>query len=404
MPTATLTDNALAILSGKVDELNKRAARNGLEPLTLRVLGRNEVRDTYPNGVDRIDYTNDVELTGVSPRIDGWQVIARIEFTDNGNLVHVAPSIGNIDNKYRTIDNRCDHCNTRRRRNDVIVLRNDDGSEICVGRNCVADFIRDADADALIDFAKLLGNLESMVNEACEEDMGGGEREVIAYPLVSVLQNASIVIRKIGWVSATKAREEDVVSTKENVSALLNPPRNAIALHDWEKWVRKLNLVVTDFDKELAARALEWVRNVEPGDSDYLHNIKLLALSDTVAHDKLGYVVSIISAYQRETNKQVERAARPESVYYGVAGKRNRNIQAECKGLRSFDGYYGVTTMVKFEAYIDGKVAPIVWFASGDRTPDFEVGEEYTFDATVKKHEEHETYGKQTIVNRVTVR
>ena len=98
-------------------------------------------------------------------------------------------------------------------------------------------------------------------------------------------------------------------------------------------------------------------------------------------------------------------AAKGTKVYFGEPKVRVRGISATCVGVNSFEGHYGVTTLVRFEHRIsESEYAVLVWFASGDKTEDFEAGEDYTFDATVKGHDEHDKYGKQTKINRVTVK
>ena len=69
------------------------------------------------------------------------------------------------------------------------------------------------------------------------------------------------------------------------------------------------------------------------------------------------------------------------------------------KGVHYSEGQFGVTTIVRMSADLpNGKVAPIVWFASGDR--EFEVGAQYHLRAGIKDCNDHPTYGKQSVVTR----
>ena len=408
--TGKLTDSGVSRLTDKLAKMNKRAVRMSLDELVLTVVKREAITTKSPSGLDYTVYVNHVEVAGELPCIDGWRVAGRVEYTEHGNLVHCAPWVDNLDSRYRTIGNVCEHCNTNRRRNDVIVLRNDAGRELCVGRNCVADFIRSGDAEALIWYAGLIG---SDLCSECDEDwdMRGGRVPAGATPM-TVVSAASICIRKLGWVSGKTAYDYDKGSTKNDVIDLLFPPYGSEGRRAWEHWIKRNDLTVTDHDTDLAGKAIEWAQSVDTSKSDYLYNLSILAKSEWVGIDKFGYLVSIIVAYNNACERETERAERRAKaadkgtkVYFGSPKVRSKGVKATCTGLNSFDGNYGVTTLVRFEARMgDAEYAPLVWFASGDKTEDFEVGNEYTFDATCKDHADHEKYGKQTRINRVTVK
>ena len=409
--TGKTTDAGLTVLRDKVKKLNKRAVRLGLAEMTLTVVRTETVKRSTLSGLDCSVRINHVEVDGCPPCIDGWVVAARIEFTEAGNLVHVAPNAGSIDHAWKTAPNRCDHCNTIRRRNDVIVIRNVDGRELCVGRNCLADYIRSKDAEAMIEYADWLGNVERFISDA--DDDYRGERVVFGESIETVLSAASICIRKLGWVSGREAYNGQKGSTKNDVSALLfAPPAGSRAYRDWERWIEDCDLTVCDHDIDLAAKALAWAKSLDPKESEYLHNLKVLAQSEWIGADKFGYVVSMIPAYNKEVERETERAARAaraaakgEKGYIGEPKKRIKGIEATCVGVRSYEGSYGVGTCIRFEHRIDdASYAVLTWFATGDKTEDYEVGEDYTFDATCKKHEDNPKYGKATLINRVTVK
>lgn len=402
--TGKLNDSALSALRDKLKRLNKRAVRLGLEPMRMMILRTETVSRKMPSGLDESVCINHIEVTGCAPRINGWVVAARIEFTNNGNLVHVAPGIGSVDNRYRTIGNICEHCNTNRRRNDIIVIRHFDGREICVGRNCLADYIRTESAEGLIEAASWGDTVSEAISEFESDYYGSGGRPVES--VETLVQAASICIRKLGWVSGREAYDNGRSSTRDDVCNLLVPPTGHNAIVEWKLWIENNGLTVTDYDKDLATKAIEWAKSVQPGDSDYLHNLNVLASAEMATWDNAGYIVSIIPAYNRAVERETERAALAEKKgrkgYIGEPKKRMRGIKATCVGIRSFEGRYGVTTMLRFEHRIsESEYAVLIWFASGDKTEDFDLDTEYTFDATCKGHNDHEKYGKQVQINRL---
>ena len=401
-----LREVALSLLQDKVKGLNKRAVRLGLEPMTLTVVRVEEVDTKNPSGLPQTVKVNHIELNGCAPCINGWTVVARIEFTEAGNLVHCAPHAGSVDHAWKTCGNVCQHCNTKRRRNDVIVIRHTDGREIIVGRNCLADYIRSADAEGLIEYASWLGSVETLVSDCEDCDEYHGPRAKPTERLETVVAAASICIRKLGWVSGSVAYDKNIGSTKNDVFSLLFPPYNSAARADWKAWIKDCDLTICKHDTDLAAKAIEWAKSLDAGESEYLHNLKTLAQLESVDASKFGYIVSIIPAYnravERETEYADEKAAKGTKVFIGEPKKRMKAVEATCVGVRSFEGAYGVTTMVRFEARVDSdSYAVLTWFATGDKTEEWGVGELYTFDATCKKHEDNSKYGKQTMINRV---
>ncbi len=172
--TGKLTDLGVERLRVKLAGMNKRAVRLGLDKLVLTLGERTAVKTKGPTGLDYTVFVNEVEVAGCLPCIEGWSCVARIEFTELGNLVHCAPGVDDLDSSYRTVKNKCDHCNTNRIRNDILVLRGSEGQEICVGRNCVADFVRSGGAEGLIWYASWLGS--DICGERDEDWEMGGKR------------------------------------------------------------------------------------------------------------------------------------------------------------------------------------------------------------------------------------
>ena len=403
-----VTAGGLELLKDKVEQLNRRATRLGVAPMTVAVVGRELVEQSHPCGVKFSREYLTVEVQGVAPRINGWEVAARIEFTEAGNLVHVAPGAGSVQESWRTVSNKCEHCNTNRRRNDLIAIRHEDGREIVVGRNCLADYIRTTSADGLIAYAVSLSEFGTLVMSAESEFWGADRAGEATETLDTILKFASLCIRKLGWASGTMARNDitgRTVSTADNVRQLLYPPRNAAAYEDWQKWVNDNDLYANEHDAGEVVLANEWLATLpENPDNEYLHNLRVLRDLGYIQYSKMGYAVSIIiaarKAREEETRRKEFAKSNADKTFVGEVGKRMRDLPVTVKRLRSTEGAYGVTTIITFEN--DGN--DITWFATGDKTESFKEGEALNIDATVKDHKDDARYGKSTIVNRVTVK
>jgi len=414
--TAELNERGMTILREKVDSLNKRARRHGMAELDLRILSAEPFERKIKVGQDELtvpDVLYKVEVAGCEPCINGWKLAAKIEFNDIiGNVVRIAP--GRDDDgsysQYRTIGAVCEHCNTTRRRNDVFVLEHEDGSRKIIGRNCLADYLRCGDADSLARWAEW----QSQIRDACCDDgevdddgrefMGG--RGNPAMPLSAYLRVVAVVKRKFGWMGRTAARESyDGIATADIAARVLYGRGRS---HD--KWIADNKLVPNDDDGAYVEKAIAWACEIDPGHVEYKDIIKRIAIAGIVDMRKLdGYAASILIAYDKHCEREIEyaarRAAAKDKEFYGDAKKRYRNIPVKCVGLNSFEGHYGVTTLVRFEYYPEGpngkRKAVLTWFASGDKYNDWDLDSSYLIDFTVKGHEDHDKYGKQTRINRV---
>ena len=393
---ATLSKPALDILTEKVENLNKRAVKNNLPLMGLNVREVGFV-PFYGTGFGNSQIMFNVELSGCIPRINGWGLVARIEFTNTiGAIVKIVPGVDDDGSfaKYRDEQGNCEHCNTNRRRNDVFVVEHTDGRRKVVGRNCLADFIRTNDVAGLIARAKAL---EEWTCEYFESEGGrsGGKAYV---PLASYVSTVSMLVRKFGWASRTACKDTDEQSTADCADYYYNATG-----HKHNEWVKKNELYTSDNDKELAENAIKWASEVDASKSEYLDVIKRIAQSGEFEWKLDGYVASIICAYQKDLDRQAKLANSNKSKgFIGKPKERIRDLLVTVVRVRYFEGNYGTRTIVAMEHKLtDDSVAPITWFASGSK--DFEEGTDYNLTATIKEHTEDNNWGKQTIVQRATL-
>lgn len=406
--TGTLQTWALPVLQAQIDKLNRRSKKCGTDPMELvtkemytKVAGKDEM------GQDKIIELADVVVYGEIPRIEGYRLLAKITPSEvkGQNFVKAVP--GNdrdLDPAYRTIGMRCDHCNHQRRRNDVFVIQNlETGEEKIIGRNCAADYCRTADIEAMIEWADWVSSVEEAVGENYGDYCGGGRGRpmtAIEYYLTTV----SLCIRKLGWMSRSKSGEFGPEATADVVNYLLWTTGCGKAKNEF---IRKKELYSSDQDKKLAEDALEWIRNLpeEKKDSDYMYNLYLACATTFVDHSSAGLVASLIPAYQREIEAEIKRAKLRKAAagreYIGTLKKRMRDLPLTVIGVSSHDSAFGVKTFIRF---LTDEENLVVWSASGDRTQEFKQGHKYIVDATPKDHVDHETFGKQTFVNRVTIK
>jgi hypothetical protein len=328
-----------------------------------------------------------VTVCGSTPHINGWDVVARIEPVDGGNLVHCTPGVDSVDPKWRTWGNKCQHCDKKRKRNDLVILRDGDGHEMAVGRNCLADFLgcegQQVNLSYWFDEVKLGG----------DDYLSGGMMEVLLTPMQALVA-ASALIRKHGWVSRAMADQNETESTSSLMWYWLRKS---------EKYIKESGqLVADDTDVEIASSTIAWCLEHIDSDKEYTRNLALLCQQQVVEDRQLGYIASAIPAWQRATQERVERESKQHKPKEWVDGEKVKSLPVKVLRTKVIPGYMGgLTTIISMVAEDDDNQYPLVWFATG--LHEYQSGDEVLVSGTVKDRNEHEKYGKQTILTRCKI-
>ena len=355
-----------------------------------------------------------VEVTGESPKLNGWEFIAVLEpmETDDGavlNLIQCLPG-KECPTDQRTRINICDHCHANRRRKQTFVVFNAERGEYkSVGRQCIKDFMGyHADVEGLIAQAEMLASLFGIL-EGCgepDEEEFGGHYRPDGWDLETFLELTACRIRLFGWLGAGHARDMGRMDSTKNVilEIIGLPPRDEKARKEWEKLVA--DHTIEECDKGIAKSAIEWAREI-PNEkiegNDYLANINLIARVGAVSRKTAGVAASIVASYHREGENELKRqefARRPESFHIGEIGKRIPLMTVKCEKIVMNETAYGVTGIHKMTTTSEPIGSDLTWFASQGRV--MEEGQTYHIAATVKAHDEYKGR-KQTIVTRVAV-
>ena len=396
--------------SKNIAKMNRKAVKLGCEPIVFTKVGEKEVERTFYYNVNtREEYSRkykvkaiEVVLTGAAPKLEGFQFIARIEYLKDrkSTLFHTVPGSNvKIDERFRALDvSTCEHCNLIRRRNDTfVVLETATGKQTQVGRQCLADFTGINDPEKVAAKASGLSVFENLSDY---EEMAWGRVRENTIDTMEALALTSAYIGKYGWVPKSQAEFHN--PTANNVEAHFFLGVRTAEQRKFEKEMTAIS--EEEFHQERAKKVLEWIKTElsHKAKSDYELNLVTLVVNELTERRHLGIVCSAVAAYQRAMNQKVEYAARKEkmaaSEHVGTVGERLKGIKVKVQFLKSFDGAYGATTLIKFITE-DGNV--MAWFASGDKS--FEVGQEYTIDGTVKGHNEYQGI-KETAMSRVKVK
>lgn len=402
--TTTLTTTAAWVRDSDVDELqkrvnrvNQRATKLGASPVVLRITGKDRIKT-----IDRRTRVREVEVEvlGSQPRLPGgWVLLAVMDHREALPIVKSVPG-RELPAGQRDRGPLCDRCGKNRRRTDTFVLQDESGKVVQVGRNCLGDFLGAAGDNPerlLLFWTAALGVLDGYDDEG-----GWGGRIVPRLSVTETVLLSAAVIDQEGWVSKAVAQNENRYATASTVADIIWPRKlDGQAAVEFGKLRDAIEARINDTLRAEATAAIEWAKGHAESDSDYLHNLAALALSDVVSDNKLGLLVSLIASYRREQDRLVEAERRQ------VAGAASRHVGQVKERMelgltltgkpRAFDGDFGTSYLAEFT---DGTNL-FVWWASSDPVSNgWEIGVERQAKATVKKHESFKGVDR-TVVNRV---
>jgi hypothetical protein len=393
-------------LTSKLDALIKRAAKLGCEIPTYTIGAsfekitqrREEANDFRFDGEENLDFTYEevityypVMVSGSAPKIDGWQFAATCDYAESPVIIRALITDVKIPTYYRTCGAICEHCNLSRDRHECVILVHDDGRVIQVGKSCMRDFTGHKSPERLAEMAELLRDLD-------DDCRGFASGESMPDPsLANVLSWTSSVIGRLGWVS--KANANDDIGKASTASAVMNTMFKYIeCCKKREKFPFPLP---SKLDQARADAAIAWVKSLTPS-SDYEQNIVAVASRSGVSGRNWGIAVSIMAAYDRVMADRVKKDA---SEFVGTVG---RKVNCTCTKKTCKCAPIKVTVTRCFAlpdygygaSYIhvmrDASNNALVWKTGSC----LRTGFDYTLTGTVKEHEDHPKYGKQTILTR----
>ncbi len=414
-----IPEGNLQMLEAAISKLNRRAAKLGVEPVTLSITGREEevwytdptnpaagripeerVKRLSLEGLRRVVLAFlTVTVSGETPKLAGWTFLATLDHTaETGVILRTVPG-ETVPESYRTAPATCDHCHLTRRRHQTFILRHDDGRHTQVGRQCLTDFLGGQTPENLAERATWLGLIGDALRGAEEwsDGFGGGESRWL---VEDVLASASASITKHGWVSRKAAAERGSYATADRLASIFTARS---LLREDER------IDVTAADVELAARTVEWAHglSLRATLSDYEHNVHVLLTGTSLRVKDFGVAASAVAAYQREVGQAAQREhERATSAYFGEVGKRAEYTLTIVNRV-DIPGDWGTTRLY---IMVDPAGNRAKTFASrllwkelpGGGTEGAELGDTWRVKATVKAHEEYKGVA-YTNLSRVTL-
>ena len=403
------------ILTNRLDDLKREVGR----------LGRRAVRyfgATDPIRVETLDRTwqwtdedtgemwrwQAVRIVGEPPVVPGFEFIGKIEHIRNSdgtytNILKAVPG-QDIPDRFRNAGPNCDLCRRDIYRRDTFLVRNQEtGQVVQLGRDDLRAYTGADNAEDVAKYSEIWAQVESDLISMSEP--GGDGAAAVGFDPLRVVEEAAAVTRVVGRYVRTDSIDD--MPTRDAVAMrLLRTGRHGANLAQLG-----LDFPTTEADREKARAVIEWVRNMEWPDSDYLWNLTV-ALKNPVTERTLGIAASAVAAYDRavarglvDTESDLEdEDGTIESQWVGEKKQRFDFTDLTVTRRHSFEGTYGTTWVYNFR---DPDGNALVWFASRpievneERWAD--VGDVIDLKATVKDHKVDTYKGrneKQTIITR----
>src|SRR5579885_1648950 len=136
--TYEIYEQNLSTLVSKLERLNRKLARINVQQLTWKQTG--ERFEALPDDPAKKIRFIKLEVDGLIPSQNGWNFVATLVHTDEGNIVRSVPGY-TVPVEFRDKPTWCDHCKCNRVRRDTYIVQHEDGRIMQVGSNCLEDFI-----------------------------------------------------------------------------------------------------------------------------------------------------------------------------------------------------------------------------------------------------------------------
>lgn len=282
-----------------------------------------------------------VEAEGTA-LVNGWQFIASVEHTSQGNIFSKALTDVEIPERYRTMNPTCEHCNSSRGRLYTFIVHNPETGEFkMVGKSCLTDFTHGMS----VTFASYLASLKDIFREAEEAPIGGGSWHHRYYETEVVLRYIAETIRCFGY-----RKSDSNNPTRSQFQLMMDVHMGNVGNMDKELVSDVLyQMEATGFDPDCAAaeemvnNALAWLREQEAS-NDYMHNLKTACALDCIHAGSFGLLVSLFPTYDRgleiQEKRKAEQKQEASSQFVGKIGERITVDVSSVKCATSWDNSY----------------------------------------------------------------
>lgn len=337
-----------------------------------------------------------VTVTGYETKLDGWTGVAVLDWTVNPDEAFVVRFPGHdednapeVSDELRTRGAVCDHCSTKRRRNNTVVFTHDDGRTVAVGTGCVLEYLGVDPRTVLM--------LSDFVRSLDDDD---GPAAAPSMDPVEFVALAAEVTRFFGFVRSGNPDSTKDLTVKVGVTGLTTSSAD-------RDLARELaDALDMGRGRAKAEAVVAWV-NAETNPSDFLRSAKVALTGYPVeagsrsagllaalpfSHDRhLGLVA------ERDAKRKAEAEARKTGEFVGTVGDK-LTVKGTVTFYNTYDGMYGTSARLTMVTDDGNRVTT---YGSGNTLFGWDVGDNVEVTGKVKAHDDDDRFGKSTVLERV---
>lgn len=336
-----------------------------------------------------------VEVEGTA-KINNYECIAILEMHESGNIIHRINTEIELPERFKTTDNICEHCNSKRERKELYVIYNSDTKEYKqVGSSCLMLYTNGLDAQYVAAWIDGITELE-------ENDGSIGKCGKSYLNVDDILRFSTELINKVGYFNTSSD-----IPTKLMISYMMDNRSLKDNVRELNYILRKNHFNV-EFEKEdffkpdtenIVSSIKEYYLSLEDN-SEFIHNVQVLLKEGYTDLINIGYLSYLPEGYNKHIQKEVKRAKQQlieeKSEYFGEINKRYKSENVySMEVITSYSTMYGETYIYKITLKA-GNI--LIWKSSNwYSADDLSRVEKITF--TIKAHNEYREV-KQTEVSR----
>lgn len=376
-------------LKKKLNRIKKKCEKTGND-FSFEVIGE-EIKDFIDNKGNKSYYKFFiVNVSGVAI-INGWQAVAVLDCTFNGNIVHKLDNV-EIPNCYYNSPNVCDHCKSERNRKNLFVIYNKETNEWKqVGKNCLEIYTGGLDAEYVTAYYDGITQFEKYNNIDYEDVIKWNHHY---YNVKTIIAYAFVIINKMGTYYNSSCDIPTKLLVKE---MLINNIDKAI--YNINKYLKNAGFncefsdsdFCLDEDDSIVTEIINYYNSLKDN-NDFVHNVQVMLKDGYVDIKNAGYLCYLPKGYSDYKEKLKQNQM---SHWFGEVGKRYKNLKINYWDvIASWSNEYGMTFIYKI-VLVSGDI--LIWKTNKD------ISECDTISFTVKEHKEYNGV-KQTEITRGVVK
>jgi hypothetical protein len=281
----------------------------------------------------------EVEAEGTA-KINGWKFLAKIEHTDEGNVVTAMRE--DLLKEFHTLPPNCDHCRSKRSRSTTYIVENKEGERKQVGKSCLKAFTGGFSAATAAYFYEWLGELKR--SGSLQQGAKGGYIQTS-----QILPYIYETIRIFGFRKSEMGPDSSWQQAFAFWRADNDPDFPAMERTTARKQMEAIEFAPESHEAQAhTAKALEWLKSCGEN-SEFIMNLKTVCANEFTKDRHLGFMAALFPSYTRAMEKKIEQGQMAKSAHVGTVGERIKDMPVTgFSQITAWDTEWGCTFLYRF--------------------------------------------------------